>query len=278
MPPVLVVLLHTLREARRRRVIAAALIFAAVFLLLFGIAFHFIHLDISKQIGTAAIQKRMMLIFFVMVGLYGVNFLTLMTAVLAPVDTLSGEIASGVMQTLASKPIRRSEILLGKWLAWWIVVAGYLALTMGGVLLVARAIAGVVPPHTEIGFVLMLLEATVLLTLALAWGTRLGTLANGIVVLGFYGLGFLGGWVEQIGTIAGNDTARRIGTFVSLIVPSESMWQLAAWHMQPSIMRETQLSPFSPASVPTPAMVLWAGGYVLVAMTVALRSFARRPL
>jgi len=34
------------------------------------------------------------------------------TAVLLPVDTLSGEIASGVIQTLAAKPIRRGEIVL----------------------------------------------------------------------------------------------------------------------------------------------------------------------
>ena len=64
-------------------------------------------------------------------GLYATHFLTLMTAVLLPVDTLSGEIASGVAQTVASKPVRRSSIVLGKWLAFSLVAVAYFALVPG---------------------------------------------------------------------------------------------------------------------------------------------------
>ena len=60
-----------------------------------------------------------------LVGLYAANFLSVLIAVLLPVDTLSGEIASGVMQTVASKPIRRAEIVLGKWLGHAVIVMGY---------------------------------------------------------------------------------------------------------------------------------------------------------
>ncbi|HWW80980.1 MAG TPA: hypothetical protein VNY82_15390, partial [Steroidobacteraceae bacterium] len=38
-----------------------------------------------------------------LVGLYVANFLTLAVAVMLPVDSLSGEIESGVMETIASK-------------------------------------------------------------------------------------------------------------------------------------------------------------------------------
>jgi len=58
-------------------------------------------------------------------GLYAVNFLVIALAVMLPVDTLSGEIASGVMQTLASKPVRRAEIVIGKWLVYWVLLAAY---------------------------------------------------------------------------------------------------------------------------------------------------------
>ena len=85
----------------------------------------------------------------------------------------------------------------------------------------------------RVGLALLLLEGTVLLTLALAGGTRLSTLANGVTVFGLYGLAFVGGWMEQIGTIASNATARYIGIAASLLVPSESLWQLASHHMQP---------------------------------------------
>ena len=106
----------------------------------------------------------------------------------------------------------------------------------------------------------------------------MSTIANGIAVFGLYGLAFIGSWVEQIGAMAGNETARTIGTVASLIIPSEAMWQLAAHHMQPPLMRDLHMTPFSPASVPSGAMVVWAAGYVLVVLAVGLRWFHRRPL
>src|SRR5262249_31710629 len=83
-------------------------------------------------------------------------------------------------------------------------------------------------------------------------------LANGIMVLGLYGLAFIGGWMEQIGTLLGNGTARYLGIAASLIVPSEALWLLAAHNMQPLVTRDLNLTPFSPASVPSPAMVAGA--------------------
>ena len=63
-----------------------------------------------------------------------------------------------------------------------------------------------------------------------------------------------------------------------MIMPSESMWQLAASHMQPPIMQQMQLSPFSPASVPSGAMVVWTIGYVMVMVALAIRGLQRRDL
>ena len=268
----------TLHEAWKRKILLAAVVCGLAFIALFGTGFYFIHRDIGAQETATLVQKRMMLTFFVMAGLYAVNFLTIMTAVLMPVDTLSGEISSGVMQTIAAKPIRRSTIVLGKWCAHALVLAGYLLLMAGGVLAVARVLSGVTPPHVERGLGLMLLEGLVLMTLAIAGGTRLSTVTNGIVVFGLYGLAFIGSWTEQIGTLAGNETARYLGTLASLVMPSESLWQLAAWHMQPSIMRELHMTPFSPASVPNGAMVAWAAGYVAVTLLVAVRGLQKRAL
>lgn len=268
----------TLHETARRRILVAALVCGLAFVAVFAIGFHYIVTGMPPRVSANPLQRRMMLTFFTLAGLYGVNFLTVMTAVLLPVDTLSGEIASGVMQTLASKPVRRSSILLGKWLAFVGVTLAYLGLLCGGVLLAVKVLGGITLPDVGIGLPLMALEATVLATLSIAGGTRLTTVTNGVVVFGLYGLAFVGSWVEQIGALAGNVSARNIGTIASLVMPSESLWQLAAHHMQPAIMSELQLTPFSPASVPSPAMVAWAGGYVLAVLALALVQFRRRPL
>jgi ABC-type transport system involved in multi-copper enzyme maturation permease subunit len=268
----------TLREAGRRRILLAALVCGAAFVALFAIGFHHILKGMPARVARNLLGRRMVLTFFTLAGLYATNFLAIMTAVLLPVDTVSGEIASGVMQTLASKPVRRSEILLGKWLAFVSIAIGYLALLAGGVLLTARLESGALPPRLELGLPLMALEVCVLVTPSILGGTRFGTVTSGVVVFGLYGLAFIGSWVEQIGTIAGNEAARTIGTVASLIMPSEAMWQLAAHHMQPPLMSQLQMTPFSPASVPSPAMVMWAAGYVVVALVAALVQFSRRSL
>jgi ABC-type transport system involved in multi-copper enzyme maturation permease subunit len=271
------VALNTLREASRKRVLLAALLFGIAFLILFGIGLTAVVADLKKH-SAPIVEQRLVLTFITMAGLYAVNFLVVMTATFMPVDTLSGEIASGVMQTVASKPLHRAQIVLGKWAAFAVVILAYLALMAGGTVLVGRFITGFSPPGIPQGLPLMALESMVLLSLSIAGGTRLSTIANGVTVFGMYGIAFLGGWFEQVGTLLENGAARYIGTIASLLMPSESMWQRAAYLMQPPIMRDLHLSPFSPASLPSEAMVAWAGGYVLAALGFAVWSFGRRPL
>lgn len=268
----------TLHEALRRRILMAALIVGAAFLTLYGIGLHLILREDAGRSTMTLIERRVFLNVMTLAGLYAANLLTVMTAVLLPVDTLSGEITSGVIQTLAVRPIRRRDIVLGKWLGHWIVMGGYLALLAGGVLAIMAALAHFTPPRIERGLPLVLLEGTVLLTLSIAGGTRLSTVTNGMLSFGLFGMAFIGNWVEQIGTFAGNDAAQRVGTVASLIMPSESLWQLAASQMQPAILRDLGASPFSPVSVPSAAMVFWAIGYIAVTLAVGVRWFGRRTL
>ena len=270
----------TLYEAKQRRILLATFVGGLAFVLLFGIGFYFIQKDVTRETAAAGdfLQRQVMLNFFIMAGLYAINMLTLVNAALLPVDTLSGEIASGVMQTVASKPIRRSSIVLGKWLAHALVVAGYLALLSGGVLIVARVLSGITPPRLVQALPLIYLGSLVLLTLCMAGGARLSTVTNGVLVFSLYGLAFVGGWTEQIGSMVGNDLARRLGTAVSLLMPGDSMWRLAAWHMQPAMVRDLPVTPFSSTSVPSPAMVVWTLGYIAVTLVVAIHWFRKRAL
>ena len=268
----------TLLEALRRRVFTAALIAGGAFLCLYGIGLHFI---VREQLSSATmtlIERRVTLNMLTLAGLFASNFLMIMMAVLLPVDTLSGEIASGVLQTVASRPIRRRDIVLGKWVGHWIVMTAYVALLVGGVLGVTAALTHFTPPRVERGIPLMLLEGTVLLTLSIAGGARLSTVTNGILSFGLFGLAFIGNLVEQIGTMADNAAAQQVGTIASLVMPSESLWQLAASQMQPAILRDLGDTPFSPVSVPSVAMVWWAVGYIIVVLTLGVRWFRKRPL
>jgi ABC-type transport system involved in multi-copper enzyme maturation permease subunit len=278
MTPMLVIARLTVHEALRRRVLVAALIGGLAFLALFATGFHFMVRDLPARAASNPLQRQFIFNTFTLLGLYAANFLGVMAAVLLPVDTLAGEIASGVMQTLASKPVRRADLVLGKWLGYLGVVIGYLLLLTLGVVAIVRLRSGFTAPGLPAGLGLMMLEAALLVSLSIACGTRFSTITSGIAVFGLHGLAFIGNWVEQIGTLLGNDTARNVGTIASLIMPSESLWQLAASMMQPAIMRDMRMSPFSPASVPSPAMAWWALGYLVVALALGLLYFRKRAL
>ena len=278
MRDILTILHITLHEAGRRRVLTATLIGAGAFLLLYGIGFYFVAANVAKEVGVTVVRQRLLLNFLTLAWLYATNFLTIMTAVLLPVDTLSGDIASGVVQTVASKPVRRSSIVLGKWLAFSLVAVAYYLVVAGGVLVIARLIGHFTPPGLATGMPLMALEAVVLVSLSIGGGARLSTVTNGVMVFGLYGLAFIGGWVEQVGAMAGNRAAQNVGAVASLIMPTEALWQRAAYYMQPSIMRDLHMTPFSSGSLPSPAMVWWAAGYALVALALGVRGFAKRAL
>ena len=113
----------TLYEARRRRIMTAALLCGSGFVIVFTVAMFFANAQIVRE-QQPLLQRQGTLSLLTIAGLFAANFLSVLFAVLLPVDALSGEIESGVMQTLASKPLRRSEIVLGKWLAYGAIATG----------------------------------------------------------------------------------------------------------------------------------------------------------
>jgi ABC-type transport system involved in multi-copper enzyme maturation permease subunit len=265
-------------EARRRRVALAALLCGLLFLLAYGTAVFFLQRNLPTPPPPAFVRQGQ-LMFITIAGLYVVNFLTIALAVLLPVDTLSGEISSGVMQTLASKPISRADIVLGKWLAHAAITAGYLLFMSAGVVLIVAFFTGFKQPGMARALPLMWLSALSLLTICIAGGTRFSTVTNGIVAFAFYGLAFIGGWVEQIGAFTGTASARYIGTAISLVSPCDALWRLAAHQLQPPVVGQLlQLTPFSAVSPPSAAMVVWSVGLIVVVVLLALRSFQRRAL
>ena len=267
----------TLYESRRRRIVAAAAVCAAAFLVVYAAGLFFIHREQLRE-GRPLFQQQATMSVLTILGLYAANFLSVLFAVLLPVDTLSGEIDSGVIQTVASKPIRRADVVLGKWLGHAGIVMGYVLVLTLGVMLVVRVIAGPLAVRPFAALPLMLLEVVLLMTVSIAGGTRLSTVTNGVTALGFYGIAFIGGWIEQIGGFAGSQAAKTVGIVASLISPPDALWRLASYDVQPESLRNFGAALFATSSVPTTLMVWWAAGFTVATLIFAVRSFSTRQL
>lgn len=277
MRSVLTVAHLTLVEARRRRIVLAGAVCALAFLAVYSVACFFAFRELSANPKVSFVERQATLTAIMLVGFLAANFLSVLFAILLPVDTLSGEIDSGVMQTLASKPITRAHIVVGKWAGHLTMALAYLLILSSGILITMRVTAGFVPKGVARGLPLLMLEITLSLTVAMAGGARFSTVTNAIAAVGLYGVSFIGGFVEQIGVFAGIASMRTIGIVVSLISPADSMWRLAAHHMQPEILRATGMLTLG-GSVPTPLMVWWAAGFAVLMLLYAVRTFRRRAL
>jgi Cu-processing system permease protein len=278
MPAFLTIAHLTLYDARRRKILTAAAACGALFLVVFWTVSFLVARDLQEN-PPSFVERQITLVILCLFGLYAANFLSVLLASLLPVDALSGEIDSGVMQTLASKPVRRSDIVLGKWIGFGAVVVLYFLVLAAGVLSATRLIAGYQAINVGMAIPLIVLEVVLILTVSIAGGTRLGTVTNGIMTMGFYGLAWIGGWVEQLGALSGIQSARTAGVVVSLFSPADSMWRLAAYYLQPDIVRALgNAGPFAGGSVPSALMVWWALGFTAAALTFAVYSFGRRQL
>ncbi|MNC86780.1 hypothetical protein D3C83_24580 [compost metagenome] len=158
------------------------------------------------------------------------------------------------------------------------MTAAYLVLMAGGVFLSMRLFADYQAPAVLAPMGLMLLGAAVMLSITIAGGVRLSTITNGIVAFGFYGIAFIAGWMEQILSLFQNNTARYVGTVVSLLSPADAMWRRAAYEMQPLATVVLQNGPFGVVSVPSAAMVVWALLFAVAVLAFAAWLFRRRPL
>jgi ABC-type transport system involved in multi-copper enzyme maturation permease subunit len=223
-------------------------------------------------------QRPEFMSFFLLAGMYVVNFLIAMLTVLASVDTIAGEIGSGTIQTLVTKPLRRWKVVIGKWVGMAMMLAVFVVVMTAAMIGIVWTIGRYVPPNPVQAVLLMILEGLVLLTLSILGGTRLSTLANGVVVFMLFGLALIAGWIEHIGSLIGNETMVSIGIVSSLLIPSDAMWRRAAWLMQPPFLRQLNFGPFATAAAPSPVMVAYAALYVGVGLWLAVRSFRKRDL
>lgn len=266
----------TFREAARRRILWIAMLAGIGFLAFFWAALHFVMKHNSPH--TSMVDFREGIVMMTMMVLYAGSMMTSLMAVLTCCDTLSGEIASGTIHAIATKPVERWCIVLGKWVGFVGMLTLYVLLVEGGTILIARIQSGYLPPHGPAVLWLIWLQAMALLGITLAASSSFSSLTSGAISLGLYGLAFVGGWIEQFGSLRHVKACVELGIFSSLIMPSDALWRRAAFEFQPPLLGAAGVTPFSGTLMPSDAMVVYAALYALLGPLLAQFLFSRRDL
>src|SRR4051794_30253481 len=131
----------TFKEAMSRRLIPAGLIASLLFIILFAVAYNF-----AQERGTQAItgnRSRVLvsvgMASLTLSGLYIVNLLSGFMALFLSVGSISADLDSGTLHALLARPMRRSQLLFGRWLAYATMITIYVII-MSSLVMVAASV------------------------------------------------------------------------------------------------------------------------------------------
>lgn len=281
----------TLHEASRRRLVLAVFVMTAILAILTGWGFHrLLQLPCSSRDGVrvacSAAELRIIAATLLILLAFMFSFVLAVGAAFIAAPTISTEIESGVLLALLPRPIRRSDVVLGKWLGLGTLLAAYAGLACGLEFLIAKIALGYVPPHPVIAILFLVAEALAVLTLTLAASTRIPAMTCGIVVVVLFGLTWMSGIAGAVGAAFHTQAIENVGTVGSLIFPTDGLWRAAIYNLEPAAIvaagstaaHETSGNPFFVSSAPSSAYLLWTLGWGAVVLAVAVRSFARREM
>ena len=283
---ILVMARFALLEVLRKKVVLAGMLLTCVYLLLFGLGLHYLGANIG------AVQRQLAGFGLFSMGFYLSTFMTVLIAGFAGVGAISGEIESGTAYALLAEPVSRSQILLGKFVGYGLMMCAYAAFFFFVLWGLMAWQFGVVLPGPWTVLPLFLLQPLIILALAFWGSTMMSTLANGITIFLLYGIVLVAGMIEQIGTfirMTGASAAAHaagvminIGIVSSLVLPVDALYRRAVFVLLSNtgnLLGSLQaIGPFGSVSVPSQAMVVYAWVYLVGCLLLAVRSFKRRDI
>ena len=280
--PVLTIARLTILEASRRKLLLALGVLTVIVIVL--TSWGFSRLPTMKNVTAAEVRlaasQLTILVAFMFSGVLALGS----TLVAAP--SIASDIESGIALAILPRPIRRSQVLMGKWLGLALLVTLYAAGSGVLELLGISWATGYTPPNPMAALTLVAAEGIVLMTLALLLSTRLAPMTGGVIALVLFFVAWIGGIALAIGETFNNETIKNIGRGSRALIPTDGLWHGAVFYLEPSEIltfgraagRARAGNPFFADAPPSIWYVLWVVAWLLVVLVLANWSFARRDL
>ncbi len=287
MPPVLVIARLTIQEASRRRLLLALVILTLIVVGFSAWGFQKIT-TVSRSNGLPLQPSQITLItsqlLIVIVFMYS-GVLALSAAVVAG-PLISSEVESGMLLSMLARPLRRSEVVIGKWLGLAVLVAIYAA--GSGFLEMAAVdwVTGYIPPHPVELILFVAAEGLALLSLGLVLSTRLSGITGGVIALVAWLMAWIGGVVGDIGMGLQNQAVENVGVISHLTLPTDGLWRGAIYAMEPDAVLATlrlagpaaRANPFSALDPPPAPFLAWTAVWFALMLALGIWSFRTREL
>jgi ABC-type transport system involved in multi-copper enzyme maturation permease subunit len=277
---VLIVAALTLKEAARRRILRSLALLTLVLLGLSAWGFSRLAAEsggLTSGESTAAASTVLNLVMF------GLSLIAALGTAFLAGPTVAGEIESGIALAIMTRPVRRSAVLVGKWLGLVAFGSGFVAVAGFAQLLIVWATMDYWPPQPVAGLAMLAAQTTVLLTLGMLLSTVISPMASGIVAVGLFGATWIAGVVGSVGELFNNEGVAQVGTVSRMLLPTDGLWRGAMNSFQhPALAAQIgsgiEESPLVSMTPLTAAYLGWAGVWVAVVLGLAALSFQRRDM
>jgi ABC-type transport system involved in multi-copper enzyme maturation permease subunit len=276
----------TIRELARRRIIWLLAGLTIVSVVLVGLGTERL-VTLARADGVPELQIRVGVSQVLILIAFMFSFVLAMTAAFLGAPAVGGDIESGVALALLARPLRRADLLIGRWLGLAIVVVGYTIASGALAIVVVAAISGFGPPYPVIALVFLSAQAIVLMTLTLALGTVLPAIGAGAIAVVAFGIGWMAGVLSAVATAFDNESLARAADASRWLFPSDGLWRGVVYGLEPPLAaviavgrseRALSANPFFALEPPPIAFDIWSAVWVAIVLGLAGWRLSKRDL
>jgi ABC-type transport system involved in multi-copper enzyme maturation permease subunit len=286
MSAVLTIARLTVAEAARRRILLILLV-----LTLFSVTVTTWGLDrlvsIARASDTEEFEIQIAVSQILILVAFMFSFVLAMTAAFLGAPAIAADLDSGVAHAMLARPIRRADLLIGRWLGLAVIVTGYTAIS--GLLEIGavQLVTGYSPPQAGVAIAFLSAQSLVLLTLAVALSTVMPSIAAGAVCVVVFGLGWMAGVFAGVGRFFDAGPLVAVAESSRWLLPSDGLWRGTVYGLEPPLVAiaasgglgpAADANPFYAAAPPSMAFVAWSVVWVALVLGLAVVGLSRRDL
>ena len=214
------------------------------------------------------------------------SFVLAMTAAFLGAPAIAADLESGVAHAMLARPIRRADLVIGRWLGLVAVISAYAAAS--GMLEIAavRLVSGYAPPQPLLAVGFLAAQAVVLLTFAMLLSTRLPAIAGGAICVVLFGLGWMAGVFAGIGRFFDAGPLVAAAEASRWLLPSDGLWRGTIYALEPSVViagaagvgEASDANPFFASAPPPVEFLAWSAVWIVAVLALAVFSLRSRDL
>jgi len=215
------------------------------------------------------------------------SFVLAMTAAFLAAPAIATDLETGVAQAMLARPIRRTDLVVGRWLGLAVVVLCYAAVSGLLEIYAIRFVSGYLPPKPLEAVLYLAAQSIVLLTVALLLSTRLPAMASGAICVVLFGLGWMAGVFAGVGQLLDAGPLVSVADAVRWVLPSDGLWRGTIHALEPPInllvgegrlAQTASANPFFAATSPPIDFLAWTAVWTILVLGLASLSLERRDL